>query len=183
MLTLEIPAKSIWDEGMEIFIDVPAAILKLEHSLVSLSKWEAKWKKPFFDDKAKTYAEMIDYIRCMSLDEITDSGVFNYLGPGEIAKIKAYMNDTMTATWFTEHGSGGKGSLKKNVVTAEIIYYWMISLQIPMECQYWHLNRLLTLIRVCNAKNAPSKKMSKKEVAMQNHRLNAQRRKASRSRG
>ena len=123
----------------------------LEHSLVSLAKWESHWKKPFLSKDQKTRAETIDYIRCMTLTANVNREFYNTLTQENINAVNAYINDSMTATTFYD---GGKTkSPSREIITAELIYYWMVSLQIPFECQNWHLNRLLTLIRVCNIKN------------------------------
>lgn len=181
MLTIEIPQKRLWDEIHEEFLYTKGATLVLEHSLVSVSKWEMKWKKPFLGSE-HTNAEMIDYIRCMTISQNVDPEVYQYIDKKTLKIVDEYINDKMTATWFAEkNGPKGKGSQQK--ITNEIIYYWMISLGIPFECQKWHLNRLLTLIRVCELKNAPKKKMSKKATLAQNAALNAQRRKSRGSKG
>ena len=180
MLTLKIPDKRLWDEVNEEFVCIKGATINLEHSLVSISKWEMKWKKPFLGSE-RTREETIDYIRCMTISQNVDPEVYQYIDNATIAVVNNYINDPMTATWFSKQQ--GKGPSKSQVITNEIIYYWMISLGIPFECQKWHLNRLLTLVRVCEVKNAPKKKMSKKATLSQNAALNAQRRQARGTKG
>ena len=173
MLQITIPAGERWDEGKQEFIQVKGHTLQLEHSLISLSKWESKWCKAFLSNKDKTYEETMDYIKCMTITPNVDPDVYNYLTSDNINQINEYIGAPMTAIYFSEDKSRKAG---REVVTAELIYYWMISLNIPFECQKWHLNRLLALIRVCNIKNQPPKKMSKREIMSRNAALNAARR-------
>lgn len=180
MLTVEIPETEFYDEVAGEFLVSKKHTLQLEHSLVSLSKWESKWEKPFLTKDSKTTEETLDYIRCMTITQNVDPNVYRAIGNDILEKIRVYIDAPMTATWFAEE-RGPKG--KKEVITAEIIYYWMIALNIPFECQKWHLNRLLTLIRVCNLKNAPPKKMSNRELLTRNRELNLARRKSLQSRG
>lgn len=181
MLQIKIPIVSEgWDEKTETFVEPVYRTIQLEHSLVSLSKWESKWCKPFLTKQKKSYEETVDYIKCMTLTQNVDADVYNHLTNDNIDKINKYIEAPMTATWFTEDK---KGKSSREQVTSEIIYYWMITLGIPFECQKWHLNRLLTLIRVCNVKNQPNKKMSTKELISRNAALNAARRKQMNSKG
>lgn len=175
MLEIIVSESEVWDEASNQFLYVPGVKLKLEHSLLSLSAWESKWCKPFLQDKEKTEEETIDYIRCMTLNpEEIDDTVYATLSLDNLKAIKDYISAPMTATWFPPDKRGNRNGEQ---VTSELIYYWMISLQIPMECQAWHLNKLMTLIRVCNVKNQPSKKHGKNDVLRQNAALNAARRK------
>lgn len=144
--------------------------------MVSISKWEAKYHRSYIDKGPNTEEELIDYVQFMTLTQNVDRDIYYHLSKENIEQIKEYLENPMSATTFTKDKS--KGSSKKEIVTSEIIYYWMISLNIPMECQKWHLNRLLTLIRVCSIKNSPPKKMSKKSVLQRNAALNAKRKKA-----
>lgn len=169
-----------WDDENQVFVEPQTVVLQMEHSLVSLSKWESKWKKAFLSKKDKTNEEILDYIRCMTLTPDVDPSVYSHLTAENFKRIQEYIDDPMTATYFSEE-KGGKSS--NEVVTAELIYWWMIALTIPFECQYWHINRLLTLVRVCNAKNQPPKKVNKNEIMKRNTALNEARRKQLNSRG
>ena len=160
MLRITIPETEFWDERTETYVTTKATNVQLEHSLVSLSKWESKWHKPFLSRDQKTEEETLDYIRCMTVTPNIDPIVYSALTPEISAQINAYIDNKMTATWF---GKKENEKFSKEVITAEIIYYWMIELHVPFECEKWHLNRLLTLIRVCNEKNQPGKKMTAKE--------------------
>lgn len=180
MLKITIPAGELWDEQTKQFIRVREQTLKLQHSLVSISKWEAKWKKPFLDANEKTPEQNLDYIRCMNMTQNVDPHCYSLLTPENILEIKDYIDDPMTATWFSE---AQKGPQKREVITSEVIYWQMIALNIPPEYAKWHLNRLLTLIRVAALKNQPEKKMSKKELLTRNAALNAARRAKYNSKG
>ena len=179
MLKIVIPGIELYDEEKEEFITTKPQTLHLEHSLVSLAKWESKWNKPFLTKDNKTYEETIDYIRCMTITQNVSEDTYRLLTSENIQQINEYINLPMTATTF----SNQKKTPSKEIVTAEIIYYWMISLNIPFECQKWHLNRLLTLINVCNIKNQPKKKMSKRDILNRNKALNKARREALNTRG
>lgn len=181
MLEIKVPAGEQWDETRQVFVYTEECTLQLEHSLVSLSKWESKWHKPFNTRDRKTPEETIDYVRCMTLTPDVDPSVYSGLTNENIDAINKYIEDPMTATRFSKDINNGKSSSEQ--ITAELIYYWMISFQIPFECQYWHLNRLLTLIKVCNIKNQPPKKMGKRELMSRNAALNAARRKQYNTRG
>lgn len=180
MLQIVIPAQESWDEVKEEFVTTSTKqVLQLEHSLVSISKWESKWCKPFLLNKEKTYEETLDYIKCMTITQNVKDDTYRHLTSSNIQDINEYIENPMTATTFTEFNNGRS----RETVTSELIYYWMIALNIPMECQKWHLNRLLTLIRVCNIKNTPPKKMNKREIANRYASLNAARRKQFNSKG
>ena len=180
MLTITIPAQELFNDRNQSFFTTKEQTLVLEHSLVSLSKWESKWHKPFLTNDEKTLEETIDYIKCMTITQNVDPTVYNFLSQSNIQEINNYIQDPMTATTFHNDNQQGRA---KEVITSELIYYWMIALNIPMECQKWHLNRLLTLVRVCNVKNAPPKKMSKRDVASKYASLNAARRNKLNSKG
>ena len=174
MLRITIPATEMWDEGNQEFKYTKECTLQLEHSLVSLQKWESKWRKPFLSKDGMTTEETIDYIRCMTITQNVPPEVYGSLTHENIKEVEEYINAPMTATWFSEEKKTGRSN--GEVVTAELIYHWMIALQIPSEYRKWHLNQLLTLIRVCNVKNAPPKKMGKRAIMSRNAALNAARR-------
>ena len=175
MLQLTIPiTQEGWDEKKEEFVKEKTVTLQLEHSLVSLSKWESRWCKPFLSNTGLTNEESLDYIKCMTLTQNVKPEVYNYLTEKNITEITDYINAPMTATTFNETSTKGRG---RDIITSELIYYWMIAFNIPVEFQKWHINRLLTLIRVCEIKNSPGKKMSSKEITSQYAALNAARKK------
>lgn len=190
MLPITIPARpdsELYDERTSEFITVKGlekdCTLQLEHSLVSVSKWESKWHKSFIktiERESLSHVETIDYIKFMTLTKNVDDRVYDFITQDNLDEIVKYINDPMTATTINEPKKGG-GS--REVITSELIYYWMISLNVPVEFEKWHLNRLLTLIRVCNAKNQPPKKMSQKELMNRNAALNAARRKQHNTKG
>lgn len=172
--TIKINQTELFDEKTNRFITVKETELVLEHSLLSVSKWEAKWKKPFLVDHAlDTDEKVLDYIRCMTITpQKPDPNLYLCLSEANIKEIIDYINDPMTATWFKD--TKKKKPVSKEILTSEVLYWQMIALNIPIEFQKWHLNRLTTLIRVCNAKNNPEK-MSKKDLAAENAAINAQR--------
>ncbi len=178
-LTIVIPAVEQYDERKNEFVKTKEQVLQLEHSLVSIRKWEARHLKPFLGREPKTRAETIDYIRCMTLTQNVDPAVYSALTQDILDQVEQYINAPMTATTFPKEPKKGP----QETVTAEIIYYWMIVNGIPFECQKWHLNSLLTLINVCNRKNKPPKKMSKREIMRRNTALNDARRKQFKTRG
>lgn len=181
MLQIAIPSHEYFDERTNEFITVKGQVLQLEHSLVSISKWEAKWNKPFLSKEKKTVEEFLDYVRCMTLTQNVNPMVYKNINDSIAKQIMEYIEAPMSATWFNEAKSAPRRS--SEVVTSELVYYWMVALQIPFECQKWHFNRLMTLIRICNIKNAPKKKMSKSEILSRNAALNAARRKSMGSAG
>lgn len=176
MLQIIVPAqKDLWDERRAMFISTEETVLQMEHSLVSLQKWESKWNKPFITKSDKTTEEIIDYIRCMTLTKDIDPYIFYSLTEENIKKITEYINAPMTATTF--NGRPKHSKQNNSQVTAEIIYYNMVALSIPYECREWHLNQLTTLIKVCDEKNQTPKKMSKADTLKNNAAINAARRK------
>lgn len=181
MLTINIPGNERWDERINQFVYDKPVMLRLEHSLLSLSKWESKWHKPFLDDtKPKTPEETLDYVRCMTVTQGVDPEVYNRLTRANMAAIQRYMQDPMTAATFKDRKNGKK---RARYQSAETFYAAMASYGIPFECEKWHLNRLLALIRACGEENMPLDKMGKREQALHTRALNAQRRAKMHSRG
>lgn len=172
-LTIVVPGRDLYDQRTNRFITIKTQKLVLEHSLLSISKWEAKWHKPYLSRTEKSEEENLDYIRCMCLSEPNDPNVFFGLTRQNIKDIAAYISDPMTATTF--HNREQKPN--REIITSELIYFWLANFRIPFDpCQKWHLNRLMTLIEIASIKNQPPKKMSNKDILRQNASLNAARR-------
>ena len=180
MLQITIPAMEQFDDEKEEFISTKEQTLLLEHSLVSLSKWESKWCKPFFTKEEKSYEETIDYIRCMTITQNVKPEVYYGVTSENIDDVLKYINAPMTATTFTNRK---KMSSNREQITSELIYYWMIAFNVPFECQKWHLNPLITLIEEKKKKNSPPKKMSNGELMNRNRALNAANRKRFNTKG
>lgn len=179
MLQIELPVE-LWDEGKQEFVYLPGQTLQMEHSLASLSKWESKIGKPFLSKNSKTYDETLEYLKCMMLTPGVTDETYDYLMVHKLPVIDAYINESMTATTLPKNRSG-KG--KPETITAELIYYWMIAMQIPSEYEHWHLNKLITLIGVINVKNSPAKKRSSDEILRDQMALNEERCKKLNSKG
>lgn len=180
MLTIVVPGVELFDEATQEFKTSEDFVLDLEHSLASLSKWESIYEKPFLGKDEKTESEVIGYVKCMTISTGVPSDLYVRLTSENLDEINTYINAKMTATWFREEPNAPKS---REIVTSELIYYWMTGLNIPFECENWHLNRLFTLIRVCSLKTNPGKKMSRNEIAARNHALNEQRRAQFNTRG
>lgn len=181
MLRMIVPAGEYWFEDKQEFLYTKESLLILEHSLAAIAKWESKWKKPFLDTGGvmksekpdKSPEEFYDYIRCMTINEPEDNRCYRSLTQVQIAAIAAYIQDSATATTFRKNEQRSFSSQK---ITAEVVYYWMTSLNIPFECDKWNFNRLLTLIRVCSLKSQKPKKRPMREVVSERKALNEQRR-------
>lgn len=171
MLTIHVSATELFDEDKNEFVPSVETTLELEHSLASLSSWESKWEQPFLGPKEKTTEQTLDYIRCMTLTPEIPPEVFSSLSDENLDEINRYINTKMTATTFNEMPDKTRS---RELVTAELIYYWMIAMDIPFECERWHLNKLLTLIKVVNIKNQPAKKQGPIDMAAR-RRLNEER--------
>lgn len=173
MLILVVPGIEMFDDHVQEFTTRGDVTLELEHSLVSLSKWESIYEKPFLGEGEKTTEEVLGYVKAMTLTPKVPEEIFHKLSEENVTAINEYIDAKMTATWFNDAPGAPKS---REVITSEVIYYWLIAFQIPFECERWHLNRLFTLIRVCNIKQAKPEKMSRAEIAARNRELNAQRR-------
>lgn len=179
MLQITIPDREYYNEISNEFIFVNGKTITLEHSLLSISKWESKWKKPFCGTEEKTYEETIDYIRCMTITNNVDPRLYNNITFDNLKQVKEYIEDSMTATVISD----GPKKKSSSYVTSELVYFWMASFRIPFTCEKWNFNRLLTLIRICEIKNSPKKKMSKRERLSKNKALNEARRRKSNTSG
>lgn len=173
MLTIRVPAGEFYTESTGTFIQLPEQKIQMEHSLISVSKWESKWHKPFFDGKDKTRDETIDYYRCMAVTQNVNPLTWINLSKENEDTIMKYILDPMTGTTFNERNKHGRGG--RQVISSEVIYWQMIEAGIPFECERWHINRLFTLIHVCHVKSEGGKKMSRKDLVSQNKMLNAAR--------
>ncbi len=174
MLIITVPGVEMFDETSQEFVTKGDVVLELEHSLVSLSKWEAIYEKPFLGEMSKTSEEILSYIKAMTLTSEVPEDVYHKLSDDNIKEINSHIEAKMTATWFNETPGAPES---RDVITAELVYYWMTVFHIPFECETWHLNRLFTLIRICNVKQSKPKKMTRTEMAQRNRELNAQRKK------
>jgi hypothetical protein len=185
MLEITVPAQEILNEDTLEFISIKETKLRLEHSLVSISKWEAKFHKPFLTNEPKTIEETREYVKFMTITQNVDDNVYLLLTQDNINEINKYIENPMTATWFADNltSSSKPKRMTGEVVTSELIYFWMVSYRIPVEFQKWHLNRLMTLIKICDRKNQPDKKMSKSEILRRNKELNAARLKKYNTKG
>lgn len=184
MLKIDVEGREIFNEATNEFITIKPQTLLLEHSLISISKWEAKWHKPFIpltkkEESERTVEQLLDYVRCMTLSSNVSPEVYYCLSDKNIQEILSYINDPMTASNVTDLG-GKRGGER---VTSELVYYWMVAYGIPFECEKWHFNRLLMLVKICNAKNRDPKKMSKRDIMKRNASLNAARRAKLHSKG
>lgn len=181
MLYLTVKSGELFDEASWTFIEIKPTVIQLEHSLLAISKWESKWKKPFMSNEQKTPEEFRDYVRCMTINRNVDPNIYLRLTSDDYKKIDEYIHDSMTATTFYSFDPKTPKSSSKQV-TSELIYYWMSQAQIPFEAEKWHINRLMTLIRIYSVENNP-KKMSKRDVYKSNKAINEARKAKYHSRG
>lgn len=177
MLPITVHGTELWNETTEEFLVIPETTLHLEHSLLSISKWEEKYHKPYLVQDNKTPEEFLDYIRMMTINKNIDPNVYYGLSESNLEAIKDYMEDSHTATWFREDEDDKKKGQKPRTITAELVYCWMVQLRMPMDpFQKWHINRLITLIRVCQEENKPPKEFDKKTGMSKRRALMEQRR-------
>lgn len=179
MLEITIPAYELYNDVTQEFIEERARTIHLEHSLISISKWESRWNKPFLATREMTNEQVMDYIKCMTIDKGVPETAYLYIDNNQYTKINDYMSAPMTATTITDTNSG----MSREIITSELLYYYMITCNIPLECEKWHINRLLTLIKVCSVKNGDQKKKPQAEVMRDNAALNAARKKKFNTRG
>lgn len=186
MLEIEVAGGEFYDEDKNEFSTRKPVTLRLEHSLLSISKWESIWKIPFLhttDSKgvdSKTLEQTLSYVKCMTINQNVPDYIYDHISDSDMVKIWDYVNSDCSATWFSET----KGSrANQRIVTSELIYYWLVAYQIPWEAQKWHLSRLQTLVKICDVNSQTKKKMSKSEILSQNQRINEARRKANQTRG
>lgn len=172
-IKIRIPELHLFNEATNEFFDIRETYITMEHSLVSISKWESKWHIPYLGPTPKTLEQSIDYLRCMTITQNVQPGIYNYIPESEMKRIKEYIEDPMTATKFREEE--GKGKTKKSI-TSDYLYFCMVSYNVPVEFEKWHLNRLLTLLQVCSEENKPKKKRSKRSLTSDYAALNAARR-------
>ena len=170
-ISITVPGVESFDDSKQQFVYTEETVLVLEHSLVSVSKWESRYCKPFLSQDARTSEETINYVRDMTLTHGVDPMVYLAIPDSVLAEIGAYISSPQSATTITEVGV----KPTRQVITSELIYYWMVALTIPFECENWHINRLLMLIRVCNAKNSTKDKVNRADLLARNRRLNEER--------
>lgn len=179
MLTISIPDREFYNEKENRVILSKGRTIQLEHSLISISRWESKWEKPYLSNKEKTYDEALSYIQCMTVTPNVDPVLYFQLGKKEFEMIDHYIHRKMTATTVNHRKKGGRSQ----IITSEVIYYQMILYGVPFECEKWHLNRLLMLLDVCSAKGGTQEKMPLREQLDEQRRLNEQRMKQFKTRG
>ena len=171
MLQIIIKPVQLFDEEHSLFIMSKEYKLSLEHSLISLSRWESKWHKAFLTKALKTDEETLDYIKCMTMNKDIDEEAYNLITPDYMEIVNKYIADPVTATTFMKEDKKGG----QEIVTSELIYFWIVNYSIPFECEKWHLNRLITSIEVCAIKTQPKKKMSQRALLNRNRMINEQR--------
>lgn len=177
MLLITLEGDEVFNEETQEFSSVGDIDLHLEHSLVSLSKWESKHEVPFLGPQEKTSEQILDYIICMIQDPLIPEDLFNRMKQNQVNQIQEYINSPQSATTFTKDPYERPS---REVITSELIYYWLAAFQISFEVETWHLNRLFALVRIAHIKSNESQKggqkIPKHDIARRNRELNAQRR-------
>lgn len=176
MLTLRLEKNEFYDEANKKFVYTPEITLVLEHSLLAVSKWESKYQIPFLSgaQENRSQDQILYYIESMIVKPEDPGNAIGYLTAKEISKVNRYIESKESATTFGEMPTTSQG--RGETITSELIYYWMVAFNIPFECERWNLNRLFALIKICNIKNSPKKKMPKHSIAARNRELNQARR-------
>ena len=167
VLKILIPGKEDWDEANQCFIYSKDTVLNLKHSLVSIAKWETNWNISFLDKfgkKETTVEQVLDYIRCMTINQNIDPNVYKCLTNKNVEDVFTYIGSSMTATTFSDHLKPGR----KRIVTSELVYSWMIDFGVPFQCEKWPFDRLITLLRVCEAEHREHKKGSTSSAMKRN---------------
>ena len=183
-LTIFVPSAELYDEVNNEFIYTKDQTMVLEHSLLSISKWETKWRKPYLSEEQKTNEEALDYIRCMTITQNVDPNVYKALTGSQINEITEYIKEGQTATTIKQNASGHRARHSGKFVTSELIYFWMTAFNIPFTCEKWNFSRLMALIEIAGEENNPDKKkMGRQDILAQNRALNAQRRAKMKSKG
>jgi len=183
MLTITIPDKKYFNENTNEFFVLKGRTITMQHSLYSIRKWESKWHTYYLDNKNLTTEQIIDYFRMMTITRDVDPRIYMNLSAENIQEISKYIHDPMTATTFKDLKSRQRSRGRREITTSEIVYYWMIINDIPFECEKWHLNQLMTLIRVCSDAKVPEQKMTEKEIFEYNKSLNERNRAKFHSKG
>jgi hypothetical protein len=174
LLTIE-TVTTLWDEETETFVEHIVSSIDFEHSLASMSKWESKWEQAFLGRTEKTAEQVYDYLSMMCLTPGVTREQILGLSQENFTQINEYIESQQTATKFAEQPNR-RGSGEQ--ITSDLVYYWMVAFRIPWEAQYWHLNKLLALVRICNAKQSgKTQKVPRHDTAQRNRDLNAERRK------
>lgn len=175
MKTIDIEDTLLWDEKSQHFHRIQKQQLILEHSLLSMSEWESTWEEPYLYQKAPSIEKTMDYVRCMTINNVDDKLVYRALTDEQLEEIEKYISGKNSATWFNKNINNGKRS--SDIITTELVYYWMSALNIPFDpCEKWHFNRLMNLITIANLKSQPPKKMNRRQILSQNAAINAARR-------
>lgn len=170
----------LFDEETNTFLHPVGKKLHLEHSLLSISKWEAEWEIPFLNTD-KTSEQSLSYIKCCVLDDDFDELLLNTLSDKNILDFNAYLSKGMTAKKIIDLRSSlsqkrkSRRPASQKALTSEDIYYSMIQFHVWKECEEWPLQRLLSLLQLCSLKSNSTGEMSKSDQAKFYREENARR--------
>ena len=183
-IVVTVPKSEVYDEENDIFYEIKNEVtLVMEHNLIAISRWESKFHKPYLTKDTKTNEEILYYLECMTITKGVESYVYRCIPKSELLRITEYINDPMTGTTVRESPYAKKQG-KEEIQSAELLYYYMFKLGIPKECENWHLNRLMTLMKVYGAKDEkPDGKASRSELIARNRAINARNRSKYHSKG